>query len=37
VERTPIEERLFKVHKDAVAERAPKKKQLVSLTPLRKD
>jgi nitrogenase-stabilizing/protective protein len=33
VERTPIEERLFKVHKDA----APKPKQLISLQPLRKD
>jgi len=37
VARTPIEERVFKVHKDAVRERAPKPKQLIQLQPLRKD
>jgi len=37
VERTPIEERLFKVHKDAVRDQAPKTKQLISLQPLKKD
>jgi len=37
VARTPIEERVFKVHQDAVKEQAPKPKQLVTLQPLRRE
>ncbi|MEY4581783.1 MAG: nitrogenase stabilizing/protective protein NifW [Pseudomonadota bacterium] len=37
VQRSPIEERIFKVHKDAVRQKAPKQKQLVKLQPLKKD
>ena len=36
VASSPIAERVFKVHKDAVKEQAPKQKQLVTLQPLRK-
>lgn len=37
VARTPIEERVFKVHQDAVKQQAPKPKQLVALQPLRRE
>ena len=36
VASSPIAERVFKVHKDAVKQQTPKPKQLVSLQPLRK-
>ena len=37
VARTPLDERVFKVHQDAVREQAPKPKQLVTLEPLRRE
>jgi nitrogenase-stabilizing/protective protein len=37
VQRTPIDERLFKVHKDAVRQAEPTPKRFVTLDPLKKD
>jgi nitrogenase-stabilizing/protective protein len=37
VARTPLDERVFKVHQDAVRQKAPKTKQLVTLEPLRRE
>jgi nitrogenase-stabilizing/protective protein len=36
VASSPLAERVFKVHKDAVRDQTPKPKQLVTLQPLRK-